>query len=379
MYYFSHKINREVKEVYWQTLLSNLAISLVFIFEPIYLFTLGYSLVHILWFYVLVYVWYAILIGFAAKITSRIGYKHSIFLSNIFYVAYWLTLYFIHGHPKLFLIAPVLWALQKSFFWPPYDADIALSDKKDQRGREVGALMSLIMMTFIISPVIGGGIAAQWGFVSLFILASVLMIISSWPLFLSREMYNRHNFKFLDLWKILKDRPRNFFGYWGFAEDLMLQSLWPLFIFLAVGNVSAVGLIATIAMLVASLLMLYIGKRSDQVDKQFLTERNSIFYGLTWIFRFFAQSIPLILVFDLLTKTLKGLVAVPMTALTFEIAGSRDHDYAIAYSVFYEFSLSIGKILTALGAIAILSYTNNIFLVFGFAGVLTMFYGLLKK
>src|SRR6187455_384808 len=107
LHYFSHQVNREVKEVYWQTLLSNLALSLVFIFEPIYLYTLGYSLIRIMWFYVVVYGAYVILIGFGAKITSRIGYKHSILISNFIYVAYWITLYSIRFNPKLFFVAPI--------------------------------------------------------------------------------------------------------------------------------------------------------------------------------------------------------------------------------------------------------------------------------
>ena len=69
----------------------------------------------------------------------------------------------------------------------------------------------------------------------------------------------------------------------------------------------------------------------------------------------------------------------PLISTTFSIAGTKGPDHAIAYLVFYEFSLSIGKIITALLAIWILTATGNISLVFLMVGVLTMFYGLLKK
>jgi hypothetical protein len=124
--------------------------------------------------------------------------------------------------------------------------------------------------------------------------------------------------------------------------------------------------------------MLYIGRRADLENKRHLIEINSIVYGLSWIFRFLARAIPSVLLFDFLTKVLKGSVAVPTTALTYEKAGSGGADQAIAYSVFYEFSLSIGKIVTALVGIWVLAATGNIYLVFAFAGILTMFYGLLK-
>jgi MFS family permease len=379
MYYFSHQVNREVKEAYWQVLLFNLALSLVFIFEPIYLYTLGYSLIGILWFYVLIYTNYALIVGLVGKITSRIGYKHSIFLASIFYVAYWITLYSIGAHSKLFFIAPMLLALQKSFYWPPFNAEVALFDGKNQRGREVGFLYSLVQVTLIISPLIGGLVSAQWGFLPLFLIASALMLVSAWPLFYSPEIYTRHEFKYINLWIIFRRYKSNFFGYWGYGEDLMVQSLWPIYIFITVSGVSRAGAVATIATLIATVLMLYIGKQSDFSDKRGLLQKVSLGYSLTWIFRFFANSVPMVFLFEILTHAAKGLTNIPMVALTYEIAGSKKADFAIAYSVFYEFSLSIGKILTALGAILILTFTNNIFAVFALAGVMTLFYGFLKE
>ena len=101
-HYFSQAVNREVKEVYWQAVISNLAITSTYIFEPLFLYSLHYSLAQILGFYVLVYFGYAFLIFPAVKITSRIGYKHSILLSNVFYIVYWIILYQIKFHAGLF-------------------------------------------------------------------------------------------------------------------------------------------------------------------------------------------------------------------------------------------------------------------------------------
>src|SRR3989338_5647526 len=101
-HYFSHHLNREVEEVYWHAILNGLALSLFFIFEPIYLYSLGYKLTQILWFYVQVYVWYAILISFGAKFASRFGYKHAILISNFFYILYWGVLFSISTQPSFF-------------------------------------------------------------------------------------------------------------------------------------------------------------------------------------------------------------------------------------------------------------------------------------
>lgn len=364
--------------MYWHGILNSVALSLVFIFEPIYLYSLGYSLTNIMWFYAMVYSWYAVLISFGAKFASRYGYKHSIFVSNIFYVAYWLTLSLLRASPVLFFAAPVLFALQKSWFWPAYDADIALSSVKKQRGREMGMLFSLIQISFIAGPFLGGFISNEFGFTILFIIASILMLFSAYPLFGSPEMYSRHQFKFKNLLYIIRNRTSNFFGYWGYAEDLMLMSLWPIYIFITVPNFFSVGLISTIATVIGTMLMLYVGRLTDRADKRKIIRLSSVFYGLTWFVRFLGRGLGSVLALDAATKAGKDILSVPMTALTYERAGEKKADYAIAYSVFYEFSLSVGKILTALAAIAILSSGGSIFVVFALVGVLTMLYGLLR-
>lgn len=384
-HYFSKTPGREIEEVYGHSVLNSLALNLVFIFEPIYLYTLGYSLVQIMWFYVYVYAAYLLIISFGAKFASRFGYKHSIFVSNVFYIAYWVLLFSISNNPALFYIAPVFFALQKSFFWPAFDADTALGSAKAQRGRETSVLFSLMQIGVFVGPLLGGFVSEQFGFLVLFITASILMLFSAYPLFLSPDIYSKHEFTLKALWQVFRKYPRNFFAYWGYAEDLMLMSLWPIYMFMIIPDYFNLGLVSTIAAVIGTMLMLYIGRLADHGKKHDLLLNSSIFYGSTWIFRWLAVDLPGVLTFDALTKAGKDFLNVPLVSLTYERAAERDsassadgHDFAIAYSVMYEMGVITTKILTALAAILILTYTGNIFLVFALAGVMTMLYGLLK-
>jgi DHA1 family multidrug resistance protein-like MFS transporter len=377
-HYFSRHIGRETGEIYWHATLYNLALAMAYIFEPIFLYRIGYTLVEIFEFYAIVYAAYSVLIFAGAKVISRIGYKHSILLSTLFYVSYWYLLYQLIDYPWLFWIVPILFALQKSFFWPAYNAEVATHSIKQQRGREIGMLFSLIEIAAIIGPFLGGLIAWQYGFKSLFFSSGLLMVASVYPLFRSPEVYMRHDFSLGNFKKIFKRYARNFLGYFGMAEDLMLMTLWPVYIFLVIPNVFNVGVVIMVASVAAIVLMLYVGKLTDKFSKQELIQSAALFYGITWIFRFIAKTPWPVIGFDVLTRTGKGILNVPMIALTYEIAGN-NRDQAIAYSVFFEFSLAIGKIVTALAAMAILVVTGDIAWVFVMTGVLTMFYGLLKK
>ena len=135
----------------------------------------------------------------------------------------------------------------------------------------------------------------------------------------------------------------------------------------------------TFASIVAIVVMLYIGELIDQKKLPKLLPIGAVFYGYSWLFRFLATGIGTLVGFDIATRLGKAMVNVPLLATTYSIAGTSGPDHAIAYAVFYEFSLAVGKVFTALLAIWILSLTGSIPLVFMFVGVLTMFYGLLRK
>ncbi|MDP4000897.1 MAG: MFS transporter [bacterium] len=377
--YFSRHLDTEIKEIYWETIIASLALSMVLIFEPIYLFTLGFSISKILLFFAQVYGWYLILIPLGAKFAGKWGYKKSIFISNIFYVLYWILLFLIGSNQMLFFVAPIFFALQKTFFWPAYNADIAINSGKKQTGREVGALFATVQIVSVIGPFIGGVISYKFGFMTLFVTVSVLMLVSVYPLSRSPEMYSTHIFTFRNFWNIWKNKYVNFIGYWGFAPHMMMITIWPVVIFLAISNVFGVGVITTVASALAAVLMLYIGRLTDKMHGPDLVKLSSLFYSMTWVFRFLALGVPAILAFDVLTKFGQGVLDVEGNSLTFEIAGSQKADYAIAYSVFYEFSLSVGKIVLALGGIWILALGGSISMIFVLAGALTLLFGLLRK
>ena len=378
--YFSHQMNQEVNEVFWQSALYSLAQSFIVIFEPIYLFGLGFSLIEILFFYAFVYTWYIVLAGFGAKLASHVGFKHSILLSNIAFVVYWIALFSIAQYHFLFYIAPVFFAIQKSLFWPAYDADIALAAKKDkdQEGREVGALKSVMVLAFVVGPVIGGFVSEAFGFFSLFVLASLVMLFSAYPLFRTKDLYSEHEFSFKMLLKIFSEHKQNFFAYWGYAEDLMVMSLWPVFMFIVIADVSNVGVVATIAALVSAAIMLYAGRLTDKIDKRKIVRISAIITSVLWIFRFFGRTLVGVLTFDILTKSSRSVLGIPLVTISYQHAAKKGTDYAIAYGVFYEVSLSVGKVLMALVGITILYFTGSVFLVFAFAGLMTLLYTLIK-
>ncbi|MCR4279849.1 MAG: hypothetical protein NUV82_00275, partial [Candidatus Komeilibacteria bacterium] len=83
MNFLPRRMKPQVKELYTSSLILNLGLGLIFIFEPIYLYRLGYSLQEIMLFWGIVYLVYIVLLPRGGKIAERIGYEPGIFFGTI--------------------------------------------------------------------------------------------------------------------------------------------------------------------------------------------------------------------------------------------------------------------------------------------------------
>src|SRR3989344_3638695 len=187
--YFPSHMKREIKELYISTFVLNFGIMMIQLLEPIYLHTLGYSLNQIVLYFLLVYAIYFFIMPLGAKFARTFGYEHAIVTSTFIFIAYYALFYSIANVPWLFFVAPVLYALQKTFYWPAFNADFARYVVDGEDGREIGGINSLVLLVSIVAPLVAGFILEFWGFAALFIFASILFIASNVPLLTTREIF----------------------------------------------------------------------------------------------------------------------------------------------------------------------------------------------
>src|SRR6185437_13624438 len=155
--YFSAEIKKDVGELYRASAISNFAISLVSLFEPIFLFSiLHYTVTQVLWFFAIVYIVYIFTIPIGGKIASTYGYRHSIALSVPFQIFYWLGLIASIQHPYAAYLAAIMYGIQKTFYWPGFHSVLARYAQTGQVGREFGASYAITNLTQIGGPLLGG-------------------------------------------------------------------------------------------------------------------------------------------------------------------------------------------------------------------------------
>ena len=87
--FLPHSMKRQVKELFVSTTLVNFALAMVIIFEPIYLYKIGYNLQHIMLFYLIVYLVYFFIIPFGGKFSRKFGYEIGLLVGTFLYIAFY--------------------------------------------------------------------------------------------------------------------------------------------------------------------------------------------------------------------------------------------------------------------------------------------------
>ena len=345
--FLPQKMKRQVKELFASTVLVNLALAMVMIFEPIYLYKIGYSLQKIMLFYLITYLIYFFIMPLGGKFARRKGYELGIFFGTALFSVFYIGLFFIEQYPLLFYIVPIILAIQKTFYWPAYHADFARFSDGAEEGKQISSLTTAVSLVYIIGPALAGFIISQWGFGALFFIATIIFFASNIPTLITKEEFESRDFSYKGAYKYLasKKNRKSFLAYLGFGEELIVLVVWPVFISIIIADVFDLGLIITLATLVTSIITLYIGKITDSRNRRSILALGSSFYSLAWFARIFIVNQIGIFFVDTLSRLAKNVVAVPLTAITYDRAKSRT---VMGTIVFFEMSLVVGKFIAIL-------------------------------
>lgn len=380
-------MKRQVKELFIATTTVNFALAMVMLFEPIYLYNIGYPLQKIMLFYLIAYALYFFIIPLGASFAKRHGYEPGMFIGTSLFIVYYISLFLIATYPWLFFFAPIILAIQKTFYWPAYHADFADFSDDREKGRQISVLNASTALVYIIGPGLAGFIISQWGFGALFTFASIIFLASNIATMVTKEKFKPEKFPYKKSYKKLfsKENRKSLFAYMGFGEEVVVLIVWPVFISIVIANAFNLGMIVTLATLVTTLVTLYVGKISDKRNKKSVLSLGSIVYSLSWFIRIFVNSSLGVFFVDTLSRVGKSIVAVPLTAITYdrakEVSDVNTKQNVMWQILFFEMSLVLGKLMAILMIYILLFFVGSEVLAFKitfiFAGGMTLLYMLL--
>lgn len=314
--------NKELKNFFFSTGIITFGEALISLFVPIYLYKIGYSIPNIISFYFLMSCIFLAFSYIGAKIVSKIGVKHSILLSTPFIICYFLGLNFLQKYPWLFFILPGLMSIRSVFYWYGYHSIFIKNSKKKKRGRQLSLLASIVLIAAVIAPLIGGFIASR-SFTLLYVVGSIILFIGTFPLFLTKERYEKANFSSNGIFKKIfyKNRRGELISYASYSiESIIGFVIWPIFLIIILLTVEKTGVIFTLSFLSSLVSLYFIGKLTDKFDKVKLFRVTSIFYVLGWFARIFATSGLKILLIDSYKNFAQIFLQIPWAAHSSDLA-----------------------------------------------------------
>lgn len=345
--YLPSHLSPHLKELYVVMGMMNFVFSSLMLFEPIYLYTIGFALWQIMLFYAGVYGLYFFLMPLGGIAAKRKGFEHSIMYSSIFLILYLVFLLVIPIYPAFVCIAALALAVQKTFFWPGYHADFAYFSQSEERGRQVSVVAVVESFASVLGPLVGAFVIAQFGFGALFTLICFVILLSNIPFFLIKEQFTPTPFDYREPYRYLREKQNRpyFWGYAGFGEELIVMTVWPIFFFITFGTILSTGIAIAISTFITIIIAIYIGKSSDFADRKLIIRIGALFITLSWFLRLLARGAPSVMALDFFSRISKNVFTIPMIAGLYEYAS---HTSFVKNMIFFEMSLTVGKFFTAL-------------------------------
>ncbi len=314
--------------------------SLINIFVPIYLYTLGFRIYQILFFYFLASLFFILFSFCGAKIVSKIGEKHAILLSTPFAIAYYVGLIYVESNYLIFLILPLILSLRRILFNYGHHLNYISHSEKNKRGQELAIFGIVTLLATAFAPFLGSYIASI-NYSIVFIISPVLITIGTAPLFLSRDKFEKIDFSFVGVFKKIfsKENRGNFISFSGYAiESIIGRSIWPIFLIIIVGTLSKTGLLISASMLISLLAFHFVGKLTDKVSKIRLLKIGTILYFFAWVGRIFANTAYKVLFIDSYKNLSEKILHLPWSAHSYDIAKRSNYfEFIVSREIIFNF------------------------------------------
>jgi len=356
--------------------LNSFAENLIAIFVPIYLWQLGYSIIDILFFYLLWAVYWIIVSPIVVKLISIKGEKHTIFYSSFFLIVYYIGLNYIETWPWLFYILPLLVACRTCFFWIGWHVNFVEHADRKKQGREIALIQIIAVFTNFITPLIGGVIIFWLGWPYAFIIASIVLFFSVWPLLRTKDTPEKIDFsaKQIVKWIIRKKHRKMNLSLFGYASEVIIgRTLWPVFILIIIGSIDKVGAIVSFSMIASMVVLYFIGKLTDKMSRRKIIKGATLFYVIGWIGRIFADSTGFVFGIDTYHNVAARAVEVPWSSRLYDLAKKEKYfEFIVAKEIMFRLSriLFIPILILLFWQFGFIAF----FICFGIAAIMSLFY-----
>lgn len=374
-------LSAPLRYLYSHTILKGLASGLLGFFVPLFLFGVFGDIKKVILYYLVVHMMTLLLRPWATKMILRFDLKKLMIVATFFIGLYLIVLNQFKTEEinfYLIAIAVMLITIYRLIYWVPYHTEFATFTEKQYRGRELGMVHAIVSLLGIALPAISAFIIVKFGFNWLFIMALVLHVLSTIPLFKIPSKYEEYSYGYFETWRELFSKKNRGLLLAYFSDGFQSAAgyvIWPIFIFLLLnGEYLSVGIISTLIILVTVVLRLVMGDITDHKNKKHLLKYGSVIHALGWLIRVFVENGFQIFAIGVYHGFSEILMRTPFDTLMYERAADREH-YIDEYTSLREMAIRLGKISLLLFAFITVGLVglNWIFVVVAFIALLVNF------
>jgi MFS family permease len=177
----------ELSEIYVCQLIRSMAVGMVGVFTPYYLYTLGYTLQDILLYVVL---WFAFRVPTTLGVSlliARIGPKRSMFISACLHIVYFGLLFSISSFNIPLWFVSLVGSTAIGIHLLAMSIDFSRFRHADHAGKEISYLSAVEKIGGIIGPLVGGFVGTVWSPRYTIIIAMSMLLMAIVPLFRTKE------------------------------------------------------------------------------------------------------------------------------------------------------------------------------------------------
>ncbi len=366
MQYLTHSLmHSSMSKIYFYRAFIAFVTSLIGIFIPVYLYSIGFNLIMILIYAIGISLTYIIFAPTVIASINKFGLKYTLLFSAPAYIIHLASLQFINESIIYFHILWLSQGIYMSLFWLSFKAEIISNGHAKTRGDEIGTLQIIVTLFTAIAPIIGGIYLEYFSYWNLFLISSFLLVISNLPLLMSKDKkIHKINFKHSDYFKLLKKNSNKKCKVAHMSEgiELILSTIiWPIIFFIFInGNFAKLGILYTVLSILTIITLVMLKSYIDNHSKKKVLTVTSKLLAISWFGRTILTlfgSIFLYL-FESFAKLIANIVTVTLASIFYNNTNSKNYlDALLTRTIF----MHGAKIIFCSILILILLFVENNF------------------
>ncbi len=284
---------KDLNRVLTAHIVRSVALSMISVYVPVLLLENGQTLSQVILFFSLVHV-SGLLCAFfiIVPLMQQLGVVRVFKLYYPFEIGFFILLnvFVVTGEVYLMWIAALMAGIGSFAYWVPHNILFLRNSKKDSMGNDLATFFALPKIFNIAGPLIAAVVAVSFGFIPMFIIASLGLLLSYIPLRGIKDDIVAVRFNFSNVFVKLWRRRRLFIM--EMFDNIVEESewFWGIFAFIMIGSLEAPGYVAAAGAIGSALFAKFIGQKVDKTHASKYVIFASIGLIGLWGVRFFVES-----------------------------------------------------------------------------------------